>query len=301
MNLQSGDEGSNVFTLNIAATCPASFVGTYTNWHWYDINSPVTYSSGKKMNSIVVWHYGDEDPTKATTLEVFYFTREYGQARWEGWNTIGPVETTSGCNGTHDNVFFGQHMYMTDCHDWTNTIELPVAINPLTNPMGHDFILSKNLLVVGDFAGGSIGPWNRTSPNTTDWSIQKDSTTNNYHLDFACWRRRAGENGCLLNSIYQDVDVSALYGVKTLRYGAILKAAKPARATIALHMIDSSNAVVGVTIIPADVSVHSWQHIDGIYNWNFDAKPLSKIRFEIYISDSDTLYSADESYLTPSI
>jgi len=58
---------------------------------------------------------------------------------------------------------------------------------------------------------------------------------------------------------------------------------------------------IGQAILPASTLDTSWQHVDGSFVWNFDQKPASKIRFQIYINDKSALYSADEAYVVPSI
>jgi hypothetical protein len=100
--------------------------------------------------------------------------------------------------------FFGKHMYLIACRDWTFTTDLPIPINPLTSPMGHELVFSKNQLVAGDFAQGQMASWQRFNNGTliTDWNVVKDSTTNNYSLNFSC------ASGCNGNSIYQDINTA---------------------------------------------------------------------------------------------
>ncbi len=297
LSATKGSEGKIFAQNSIAPTCPTSFVNGYSAWNYF--LSPFTYSSGKTLDTI----YQKTVTTDAAGnnigdhIEVAYFTKEYGATRWESWN-FGDGATQQGCNGAdHADLGFGP-MYRHFCSDLTFYSALDVAYNPLTNPYGREFVFSKNLLSSGDFAGVTIGSWQQWANPVTDWQVVKDPATNNAYLAFACW------NGCsnsARGSVYQDVDVSSLRGTLTLRFGALLKAANAAHASITLYFYNTAGTHIAETSLPEAVIGTSWQHIDGTYIWDFNSKPLSKIRFQIYIPDGGILYMVDEAYLTPSI
>lgn len=291
--LATGTEGHETFQLNYGPQCPSWFGGSFTNWHYYSV--PLTYTSGKTLSSIVSWHYNqsESDLAKISAIEVFYNTREYGATRWEAWNSAGPAEDQSGaCNGATEANYFGVKMYRVACRDWTFTKDIDVPVNPMAMTAGADLVFSKNSLASPDFAQGQLASW-KTAGAGASWRILADSEKNN-HLNAAC----AGE--CSGASAYQDVDVSQWTGNLTVRYGAIVKAARTARAILQISMLDANGTTVAQAQRAATFA-SNWQNVDAAFAWNFSARPIRTIRYEILFTSPSEQYSLDEAYLTPSL
>ncbi|MGE3684688.1 MAG: hypothetical protein AB7G93_23470 [Bdellovibrionales bacterium] len=102
----------------------------------------VTYSNGRQLYTVVVYHYAV--PTKAIDAikmddvvsgELFYFTREYGMTRWEAWqstvNNPRGANTTpfyAGCNGLTSTTWgYTNSAVRVDCHDWTEIKPAPAG------------------------------------------------------------------------------------------------------------------------------------------------------------------------------
>jgi hypothetical protein len=293
MNLAPGQSGSRTFNFSISAgmQCAGNPWTSYTEWSHI---GKFTYSSGKTLDTIMVTHY---EGTKENfgNIEVLYFTREYGWTRWESWQDTGGNPT---CSGPQEKIFHGKKKVMWGCHDDTHLTQLAVPRNPLVNPAGDSLNFSRNLLAAGDFAQGYsvMKAFDGANGEPTSYAISRDSSLglgDNPHLGVACW------NGCGgYNSVYQDIDV-ALSNTVTLRFGGLMKAPVSSNAALAIFLFSADGNVIGTS--KAEVTANgSWQHVDGVLNWDFTGQPVSKIRYQWYISTGGAHYLFDDMYLTPS-
>lgn len=296
--------GSKTHELNIATTCPSTFVQNITFWNMEP--TAVTYQTGKVLNTVT--SYGMNLDSEGNHLpdshiEYFLWTKEYGGTRWEAWFPLSRTDVSAGqraearqkCNVPDTKVFNGVEMFLGDCEDWTTTETLAVPYNPLTNPNGRDLVLSKNLLKYGDFAGGQTSGWERWHNGSmkTNWTVTEDRATRNDSLSLSC------PDGCNGNGIYQDISATDLEGSLTLRLGGYVKANKDAQVSIAVFLINPSG-VVDQKVFTTNVD-SAWEHVGGTYQWNFTDEPIETIRYQVYLSDTTTTYGVDELYLVPSL
>jgi hypothetical protein len=292
----------------LGPVCPTAFAPVQNRWFYW--SEPYTYASGKTLDTIYSYQENEDAsglPIKNSHIEAFFWTKEYGKARWEAWyekddplyiRSIASHEPAMQKCGIAGTKKFGERwLELGGCEDWTFTSNMETAHQPLTFPSGRSHVLSKNLLQFGDFAGGNIGQWQHwdVGANITSWEIKRNSTTKNYYLDFKC------TTACDTNSVYQDANVSSLTGTKKIRYGALLKSSVPAGASVAVFLLDSAGQSIGYKVTPAGSLSAAWQHVDDVLEWDFSAKPIAKVRFQVYIAEQSALYSIDEAYVTPSL
>lgn len=305
-----GANGSATSSLSFSVSCPTGFASALNLWHYYSAKEPTTYTSGKQLQSLVVWHYDNADPNKAGSFEQLYFTKEYGVTRWEAWQTRSNCaavaaaqglneanyckpETSGMCNGvnTLSNVW-GKDYFRVDCRDFTNTQNLSIPFNPLTNTFGGGLVFSKNLLTAGDFAQGHSNGWQLNSQ--TVLSVLNQNTDKNWYLSMQC------KSSCSADSkVYQDVSAATLSGTINLQYGAIIGASEDATADISISLLDAQGAVVVSKTASFKVGT-STLHTDDSLSWDFSAHPVQTIRFQV-TPIHDVVYSLDEAYVTPAI
>src|ERR1051326_7172816 len=109
------------------------------------------------MDAMVSYH-GFQ--TRNSTLEVFYFTREYGMTRWEVWTpaTSLPKPTpTSECAVSKTPRYNGVTYVITGCHDWSRlNTPLPTAPDVPIWPIPNISLLqaAQNPHFIG-----TVAPW----------------------------------------------------------------------------------------------------------------------------------------------
>jgi len=107
----------------------------------------------KTMDAIISYH-GFKSAT--STLEVFYFTREYGMTRWEVWTPTAsnPTATpTPECVVPATQVYNGVTYVVTNCHDWS-IVDSPATSVPVW-PIPNINILSNPHFI------STISPWKK--------------------------------------------------------------------------------------------------------------------------------------------
>ncbi|HUO56126.1 MAG TPA: hypothetical protein VMU27_01685, partial [Candidatus Paceibacterota bacterium] len=226
-------------------------------------------------------------------IEVFYFTKEYGIARWEVWRPLGqvvngttitPASATKSCvvppTVTHD----GQTFVITECVDWSDvrtdsSPALPVVPLPNLNLLAHAHF---------DDGGGyksstdtSLLLWHRegTSPagHLINWSLFNSTSTppdplspslmvdalyagpGVRYLGTNCGSGTDLQCGGTSENIYQDIPISSITSNQTYGYGlqARLKpGSNPAIGTleVMLQEMDASGNVLWQDAFKATVT-----------------------------------------------
>lgn len=120
------------------------FANSYTDWHVEPLTLRTRTADGVQPHAFQVLisnHFGGPTIETAKNLERFYFTREFGLARWERWQNLdlqqrpndvsrAQVLATSGrCDPVQHVPSTSGHWVMVDCRQWTN-------ISPADNPTG---------------------------------------------------------------------------------------------------------------------------------------------------------------------
>lgn len=314
-HLASGQSGNKVSKITGGVTCnPNNMSQSLTTYHRY--SAPMTYTSGKKLETIQTFHFAGHDTSKDLHhAEVFYHTNPYGLTRWERWETAkGCAETAamsgqtmdqrcgaaamsgqqkSGmCNGAVETYLHGQRFLRVDCRDWS-FVQIPqVAHHPYSTPLHLDFVTSKNLLQSADFAGPSIGGWNKLG--ATHWNFKTDPASKNISLAMAC------HGPCNGNSLYQDVNPNAVIndygtGALVIQTSAEISGPLNSTATLAIHIFDRNNRAttkrMQITLKKSGKNQVSF-HVP----WNFSVNHVNAIRFEVYLH-SQGEYQIDETVL----
>jgi hypothetical protein len=108
MKMVKGENGNKIFQLSDDKCKTIKPKPTF----WSYEKDPFTYTSGKKLYSIIVTHYEDEI-SKNPNIEVHYFTREYGLTRWESWQDSPNQDqsNTQNCSGPNKQTFNGHLKY----------------------------------------------------------------------------------------------------------------------------------------------------------------------------------------------
>lgn len=292
--VQKGQTGNLNNDLNFtvdSATCPTVFGTALTVWNWYA--TPVTYTSGKSLESIVTWHFNSPDPAQITNFEQFYNTRTYGGTRWEAWSTTGPEDTTGSCNGASHAEFYGKTMYRTACRDWTYTQSVDVPISPLASTMGDDLVFSQNLLQRGDFAQGAKDAWKTWEASGASVSVTlKKNADNNSYVEVMC-----ATNNCNSAILYQDVaNLAQFRGATELRVGGMIKTSTPATTQVTVYLVKNDGSYAGQKSFDV-INDGTWRNFGGLYTVNLSSD-VAWIRYQIAVQPGVT-YSLDDLYLTP--
>src|SRR5205814_919742 len=168
----------------------------------------------RRMDAIYSVHGFSTNPGFVSRghLEIFYFTKQYGATRWEGWHPSVQNFTadTTTCNGPATMVYRGIQFTRKACRDWSNIVLSPSA--KLAPPWP---IPDINLLRNHSFARASLSPWTTTSGKGQEIPLHQMISTQRLDSRFA---RRGGGlyylavdclAGCAPGSmIYQDIPAS---------------------------------------------------------------------------------------------
>lgn len=151
----------NRINISPAPTSTCALTQYTSNNETQDIwNPPVatTFRSGKTLNAVQTYHVGDWNLTLTeNSIEKFYFTKEYGFSRWEGWIPLAKCEQQHGagskyCTPSHPEyplkgrceissalaTWGNQTWVRTDCRDTTYYVGLTTPQIPLTSVMAQN-------------------------------------------------------------------------------------------------------------------------------------------------------------------
>lgn len=287
----------------------------------------LTYTSGKKMRSIVSWHYGAGDATKDLHhLEQFYFTEEYGLTRWERWETLGGCRLTASflkqnpdvmcsrekiqehlkvrraskdCSGPDEAHMWGQYFFRWGCGDWSFASLYDLPQHPYSVPLSNSFATLKNLLKQADFAEGRRTAW-KTYPGTKSVTPRPIKVTRQKEKENSALRipRVTGAVG---HSIYQDVapgDLTKVYGTNEFVIQSGLKIRSPDRghATVVVFLFDARGRHVADRRMRVSLDQPVEDALAFHFRWDLAKIPLSRIRFQVYF-DRASEYVVDDTFL----
>src|ERR1043166_2608818 len=168
----------------------------------------------KTMDTVVSYH-GFKSAT--STLEVFYFTREYGMTRWEVWTpqAANPTATpTTECNVPATALYNGVTYVITNCHDWSHVTGPATAVPVWPIP-------NVNLLSNPHFIS-TIGPWKklgRLSATNALSQYFRDTLSGGVgvgYLRLSCAPRCASDFSAAL---YQDLPASDFVSSASYAFG----------------------------------------------------------------------------------
>jgi hypothetical protein len=168
-------------------------------------------------------------------------------------------------------------------------------INPLTNYMGRELVLSKNLLQTGDFAGGNISSW--VTGGGALLSSQKG--IDDYFATVKCGSAGCNPTGSF-TTMSQVQGVSAWTGPRTVYFGGTVKGDRAASMTIVAHLISYEGTVLESVVHPVSLNAgEGWKPVGKSFAWDFTSRPVSQIKFEIYLGTTDASYQVDDLFVTP--
>lgn len=189
-------------------TCPRGDDAALTRWALrpFDFGG-IGGVPTKRMDSVVVDHYGGDRAETADHIERFYFTTAYGLTRWERWQNHGGTERAEGCRGATAEGTYRR----VDCRDWTNVVPDPSPYPPGAWPCPY---VDGNRLGNHDFGGGSFARWERIGASAggamTNVSIVEEA--GDRHLATNCGGECTPGQG-----VFQDVPRDGLSG--DVRFG----------------------------------------------------------------------------------
>ncbi len=189
-------------------TCPSGTDAALTRWALRPVDfGGIGSVPVKRMDALVVDHYGGERAETADHIERFYFTPAYGLTRWERWQNNGGTPRAEGCRGDTAEGTFRR----VDCRDWTNIVPDPTRYPPGAWPSPY---VDGNRVRNHDFGGGAFTSWERlgtsTSGSMTNVLILEEG--GDHHLATNC-----GGTCSAGQSIFQDVPRDGLSG--SMRFG----------------------------------------------------------------------------------
>jgi hypothetical protein len=301
---------------NRSPQCPpvSSFSTAFTVWNFYP---NLSYESGKALNTIKSWHFGGKS-VNAVSIEVFYFTKEYGRTRWESWTAKRNVDRArianaaarcpTGTNG--GTVVFGRTTYrMVDCHDWSHVIPAPngdwdPAANWHIDPLYHSINLLRNThMRCTDGQGKTkdcnhggacrvVAPWNTIGPLNLQYDVALQGSTRTAN----CALRVSFSDPSNEAAIYQDQPINRDYSEYGFGTALWLPEGGAANATITVFQLDRDGRIVSrhdagpVTVGPRPKFFQS----------TFIRDPATAtIRFQISPQTQNAVYQFTESWVAP--
>jgi hypothetical protein len=245
---------------NPGAICPATYQAPLTSWEFIP-NYPfggIGSNPVKRLDAIRSIHGFTDSPEFLAhgDLEVFYFTKLYGQARWEDWMPVKEVEANPWyrriaeqvakyCHGTGDVDYHGVKFAVVFCFDWSavSVLDRPELAAPWPVP-------DLNLLQNFHFDQG-LANWKRTDSGNV---LQLSLKTSTAARDMQNRQRGAGIRYLALtcaadcsaaNAIYQDVPITAKTTSGRYTLGARVVAEGHADALrLAVTMLDRNGKVL---------------------------------------------------------
>ena len=251
--------------------CPTGYEYPLTKW---GLQSGVSFGGAhgnpiKVMDSVVAYH--GFEPDRPTGMEVFYFTEQYGKARWEYWvpATENPVVTTN-CIVPDTVYYLGVAMKVKDCRDWTNVELATDAVLPKWPISATNMLASAHFDDSGGFDGGvGTGPWyrggNSAEGNIINWSLRNSTSA----ADIRTSQNGAGVRYLLTNcggtctgpgvqQIYQEIPMGRIGSGATFLYG-VQASTESGRGTIriTLQQLNDSGNVLWQDHIEDEVSEYN--------------------------------------------
>jgi hypothetical protein len=307
-DLTRGAQGNLTHYLNITTndTCPSVFNAAHVAWDY--LAQPLTYSSGKTMDTITSHHFNGPSSSNAVSFEKFYFTKQYGFTRWEAWQRddqcglLGCRPKAHGCHGSTSENVGGRVFIRTDCRDTTEVKALPYPVEPTLFAAPAQLSKTRNFVRYGTFANQlfGLGTWNFAGLQTvTRWSFRDDqhndatALAKNVSLMLSC------SPYCSQNRAYQDVDVTSLRytGTQTLRFGAAVKTASAASMSIVVRIYDSRGFQLATRSLALKPTT-SFRAYEGSFTWNFTGYPATRMRIELVPLTANVNYHVDDVFLS---
>jgi hypothetical protein len=316
-----GQGAANSTINNTSPQCPPnSNYGTAdTVWNYY---AGLLYESGKRLNTIKVFHFGG--PTINTqSIEMFYFTKEYGKTRWEAWNSTvsGPNSAAvaacpTGTNGGVS-VFGSTTYYLLDCHDWSFVQASPTGdwspsvnwhVDPLYNSVNelvNTHMQCTNSSGVSGHCGGStvcqtIAGWGRIGDLNWgyDQNIQAPTASSNCALIFSIPDGPSGQG------VYQDAlapgRAQAHWAAGNYTFGAFLWSPTGATitGTMTVFQLNSALGIISQTNVPFTVGA-TRTFFQGAFT--VTGTSTARFRFQIYPGTVGPNYEITESWIAPAV
>jgi len=320
---------------NYPGRCPDGYSrNTLTAWEVLENFSfgGVNDNPVKEMDTLVSWHGFETDDGVTPTasflsqghLEVFYFTQQYGIARWEVWVPSVSAAARSGriggspgeCSGSTDAIFKGVQFDITNCHDWTNVQLVDTPAAPLWP------VVNANLLQHFHFDAGlsdtdtKTGIWHRTGSSSDghelNWSLRTStaaSDANNgkgtAYVAINCGTDGASGGICGAagaQGIYQDLPLSQTVSGCQYLYGANIRPESgEGSVSVTLQLVDAVGTVSWQQQISSSVSVDDGvesvylgsQFVYGVATLPVDTDNGTVVRFMITPGDLNTYYILD--------
>ena len=192
----------------------------------------------KTMDTMVAYEGFANDPAFFQTghIEVFYFTREYGIARWEVWRPLSqnPVQTKN-CAISGPRTLEGNSFVVTQCADWSKVATASTPIIPVV-PLPNINLLQHAPF---DKGGGYLSAsdtkpylWHRVGMSSAgyliNWGLAYSTSTRdivNSPIGVAYLKVNCGSGnhhvcpGSSVQMIYQDIPISAFISGQSYGYG----------------------------------------------------------------------------------
>jgi len=265
-------------------TCPSGNDAALTRWALRPVDfGGIGAVPVKRMDSLVVDHYGGDRADTADHIERFYFTPAYGLTRWERWQNAAGTPRAEGCRGDTAEGTFRR----VDCRDWTNFIADPAPYPPGAWPSPY---VDGNRVRNHDFGGAAFTHWERLGASAggamTNVSVVEEG--GDHHLATNC-----GGECAAGQSVFQDVPRDGLTG--SMRFGL---RARTDGGSGALEMVvferDERAAIVARHTLPLTPGA-SWRRSTSA---PFEVAPATRqFRVQIYLSTSHT-FRVDDVWLS---
>ena len=202
---------------------------TLTSWRFVPkfVFSGIGGSPIKYLDTIISTH-GYENSSGFLArghLEVFYFTRLYGETRWEAWRPIAQgIKTKYGrCSGPTVMAYKGVQFNLTDCRDWSAITVTSAPSLPPILPLPD-----TNLLQNWHFDDGSMAPWSRTGGSIA-WDMRQSvaplDITHSKSLEAGVryLAIQSSGNASDAQQVYQDIPIVRFKDHASYVFGATIR------------------------------------------------------------------------------
>lgn len=242
--------------------CPASYSTTTTAWlhHPGYVFGGVDGNPVKTMDAMISYH---GFCGAACSMEVFWYTREYGMTMWQAWlpanSPNAPVEGV--CRDQGYVIYKGYNFTIVDCRDWS-VVTLAVNSQQLLWPLP-----SANLLQHGHFdksgsysdkcGDSSFYVWCRTpsaDPSSPTYINYSPLVTSNFsHTSYGTHEvsylaaNCGGKCDASKKFIYQDIPIAAIQNDASYLYGLDVRCEGRnchGSLEVALQIIGANNEVL---------------------------------------------------------
>lgn len=301
--LARGTTGNIATYIASGESCnPSSLNQSFSYWNYYA--NPLTYSSGKSLQSVVSWHLGTFDPTQNDHMEVYYHTKEYGHTRWEAWDSrdgclakkaqrIPGFESCepdiNNCNGPTTTTLFGVNYFRKFCRDWSLVTIPESPFQPSSHPLTI-IPTSTNVLTGSDFASGKMGNWSRfevPGQGSTHWRQFQD-TTFNHKLEVTCTAP------CTSNSVGLAGSAATVgAALRTVIVSGLLNGPANTYGTMAVQFIGTDGSIQSRTMrirFEGKEKLYQFHLL-----WDFASRPIQTLKWDFYMETAGVLYTIDEA------